>query len=289
MLVIVRQTWNRLCHRQHHDCHHLVVNTMSTATSGDLKRFYRNVTYSETSNSHNETIYEINLDKRKLKTPMGKLFYTHNEQLANLIVHEWKTQAKTINRSAMHLTTLQNTCIDNPLNFNKDLIIRYLLEYLKTDTLLYRDEANSSLFKLQNEKWTPYVDWLNSVHTDLDLKLKYDFNATTSIADNTLHRPDSSLHAYLSTFNLNTLIALKYMCENLKSVILSMALLMRNERIGNITEICHLAQLEMNYQVDKWGLVEWHHPFEQNDILTRVCASYLFIYFNNNFHSFKLK
>ncbi len=41
-------------------------------------------------------LYEINLDKRKLKTPGGKLFTVPNEALAIAVATEWDVQKDTL-------------------------------------------------------------------------------------------------------------------------------------------------------------------------------------------------
>ena len=47
--------------------------------------------------------FEINLDKRKLKTPSGKVFRVPNEALALAVATEWNMQEKVIKRHSMHL------------------------------------------------------------------------------------------------------------------------------------------------------------------------------------------
>lgn len=47
--------------------------------------------------------YEINLDQRKLKTPMGNLFRVPSEALALGVAMEWDSQEATIKRHLMHL------------------------------------------------------------------------------------------------------------------------------------------------------------------------------------------
>ena len=49
--------------------------------------------------------YEINLDKRKLKTPLGKLFKVPTEVLALAVLTEWHGQTDTIKRHTMHMVS----------------------------------------------------------------------------------------------------------------------------------------------------------------------------------------
>jgi ATP synthase F1 complex assembly factor 2 len=250
---------------------------MSSLTSKERKRFYKNVSICESSDQKN--MFEINLDKRKLKTPTGKVFQVDNEILANMISQEWQSQTNVIKLTTMHLTSLTNTCLDNPNKLTKQLISSSLNEYLKTDTILYFEDSNSNLLKLQQEKWKPVVDWFNTKFTDLNLSIKQNENLF-QINDGMSNNTNNSFLKYLDqNFDLNTLIALNYMCECLKSVILSVALLER--AIDNVDETCKLANLEQLFQNEKWGKVEWYHDINEQEIKSRVSAALIFIYLSN--------
>lgn len=55
---------------------------------------------------HVDGLYEINLDRRKLKTPGGKLFTVPNEALAIAVATEWDAQRDTLKFYTMHLVRL---------------------------------------------------------------------------------------------------------------------------------------------------------------------------------------
>lgn len=103
--------------------------------------------------------YEIELDKKSLKTTAGNLLQLCSFPLALAIAQEWRSQQKKIDRSKMRLTGLAFTTIDNPLNETKELLTDKILQYLETDTLLYfaDNETSSRLLQLQNEKWAPVI------------------------------------------------------------------------------------------------------------------------------------
>lgn len=48
-------------------------------------------------------LYEINLDRKKLKTPGGKLFTVPNEALAIAVATEWDAQKDTLKFYTMHM------------------------------------------------------------------------------------------------------------------------------------------------------------------------------------------
>ena len=228
-----------------------------TVTNRESRRFYKEVTFNESSSDANSMKYEINLDKRKLKTPNGNLVQTNSEMLAALIAHEWQAQDKYIRLGQMHLTTLLYTFIDNPAKLTKESIISQIKTYIKTDTILFRENEIVDLMRVQNEKWTPYVDWINERFPELKLTVKYDLSVDDDSNDasegSTTY--NDSLERYLNSFDLQSLIAVNYIIENLKSVILGLALI--NRRIPDVDMACDLALLETQFQTNKWGEVEW--------------------------------
>lgn len=68
-----------------------------------IKRFYRRTNILESGDK-----FEITLDQRKLKTPKGRVMEASSKPLALAIALEWDSQKETINRSNMHLVTLDN-------------------------------------------------------------------------------------------------------------------------------------------------------------------------------------
>lgn len=261
----------------------LAKHLSSMTNSKNRKRFYKDVTICESyPKVNNQKLFEINLDKRKLKTPGGKLVQIDNEHLAHAISQEWSSQTDSIKLNTMHLTSLYNTCMDNPNKLTKDSLAKSLCEYLQTDTLLYFDsDSKQKLDHLQETKWRPLVDWFNQKFPDLKLSIQKDIIDTESMNSSRLGDNQNSFEQYLNkNFDLNTLIAFNYMCECLKSVILSVALLER--KVESVEEACSLANLEQAFQFEQWGKVEWYHDINEHELKARVSASLLFIYLSNS-------
>lgn len=63
-------------------------------------------------------LYEVNLDRRKLKTPGGKLFTVPNEALAIAVATEWDAQRDTLKSYTMHLVRLLECVFSGLLLFN---------------------------------------------------------------------------------------------------------------------------------------------------------------------------
>ncbi|RNA05527.1 ATP synthase mitochondrial F1 complex assembly factor 2 [Brachionus plicatilis] len=256
----------------------------TSANRKERKRFYRQVSLAESFGS-GPKMYEINLDKKKLKTPGANLFTVDNELLGQMVSFEWQSQKEYIKQYTMHLTSLVNTCIDNPGKLTKEVLMSSLNDYLQTDTLIYFDSNSiAKLDHLQETKWRPLVDWFNQKFPDLNLKIKKEIDNEDifNFSQTEVFNPDmNSFVKYLNkNFDLNTMIAFNYIAECLKSVILTVALLER--KIESVEEACDLAVLEQQHQYDQWGKVEWYHDINEAELRSRVSAAVLFIYLSNN-------
>merc|ERR1712025_542586 len=105
-------------------------------------------------------MYEVNLDQRKLRTPSGSVLRIPGVPLALTVQQEWAAQKETIQRHAMHMTTLCNTAIDNPTHRDKDTVVDGILEYLETDTICYWLDEPEDLARLQSREWEPILSWM---------------------------------------------------------------------------------------------------------------------------------
>ena len=84
----------------------------------------------------------------------------------------------------------------------------------------------------------------------MNLKISHDIS--TVMDENFDTSKKNSFEKFLNeNFDLNSLIALNYISESLKSVILTVALLERF--IPSVDEACVLTNLEQMHQYDQWG------------------------------------
>lgn len=238
--------------------------------AGPKKRFYKEVAVVRDNGE-----YELSLDGRKLKTPKGSVFRVRNRLLALAIEVEWRSQKKLIHLDQMHLTTLANTCIDNPMGLRRETLTASILEYLMTDTLCYRSSEPEELCKQEEELWDPVVEWFMN-HFDVDLSVTTDlFSAPVPEATRWV------VHKDLMSRPFEALVAFNFMTDNLKSAILSFALL--NRKLS-VEQAIRLSRLETEYQVSKWGKFE-SHDVDETQIRSRVAAAVLFAYFHSDFLS----
>lgn len=242
----------------------------------NFKRFYaspRKRFYRKTGVLYNDGKYEVTLDQRKLKTPKGNLFVVESEPLALAVSAEWDAQKEKIFFTSMHLTTLCNTAIDNPNNLNKYDMVQYIVNHLDTDTILFHSHENEDLGKLQSEEWDPVIQWFCDRFL-VDLQKSKDMTGPT-ITDQT----KANVMRHLMSYNFPSIHGYVYGVDTLKSVILMLACV---ERFLTPEKAAILSRLEEEFQIKKWGRVEWAHDLNHQDLQARLSATILFIYFNSS-------
>jgi len=69
----------------------------------DLKKFYKKAHVTQVVGRPG--YYEVNLDQRKLRTPLGGVFEVPGESLAHAVVAEWNSQTDIIKRHTMHIVS----------------------------------------------------------------------------------------------------------------------------------------------------------------------------------------
>ncbi|XP_067912058.1 ATP synthase mitochondrial F1 complex assembly factor 2 [Heterodontus francisci] len=233
--------------------------------AAEHKKFYQDVSISQGEGG----AFEINLDRRKLKTPQGKLFTVPSEALAIAVATEWESQRDTLQFFTMHLTTLCNTALDNPTQRTKEQLIRAALKYLDTDTVCYRVEEPPGLVELQRNEWDPVIKWIeNRYNVVID-------SSTNILGPNIPKESKQTFEQHLSSYNSWALVGLEYVIHQLKSVVLSLNLIDRNL---NVEKAVLLSRLEEQYQIEFWGNVEWAHDYDLHELRSRTAAGTLFVH-----------
>ncbi|XP_056017893.1 ATP synthase mitochondrial F1 complex assembly factor 2-like isoform X2 [Ostrea edulis] len=240
----------------------------STPSSIELKKFYENATIVQ-----NQGWFEVNLDQRKLRTPTGNLFQVPSEPLALAIATEWNSQKDTIKRQAMHLSTLSNTVLDNPMQRSRKDIIKGILHFLETDTILYRTTEPPEFADLQKREWEPVLEWLRSSY-------QVELESTTSLMPPEI--PANTTHVIsrkLTSLNDWALVGFQYGVENLKSIILMLGI---TDKLLTVEKAVQLSRLETVFQTKTWGNVDWHHDADIYQLQSRVAAAALFVHWCSN-------
>lgn len=188
-----------------------------------------------------------------------------------MIVAEWDSQKDKIIPTNMHLTSLVNTVIDNPSGLTIDSYVDKLISYLEFDTVCYRNTLPNELYELQTKQLDPIVQWFAD-------QFKCSMPITNDVI---LPKIDEKtleiIRKYLRSFNQWSMVGIMYATENLKSLILTCALIARKL---SIEQAVSLSRIEENFQASRWTSVEYHHDLEQYNIQSRVAAAIVFILLN---------
>ncbi|CAN8029921.1 hypothetical protein HPB47_027624 [Ixodes persulcatus] len=227
------------------------------------KRFFKNVGIVKS-----EGKFEVCLDQRKLRTPLGNHFTVPSEALAVAVATEWDAQLKEINQHEMHLTTLCNTVLDNPSRKTEESVAAEILEFLESDTLCYRMQEPEELAALQARSWDPLLRWFEERH---GVKL----DTWSDLALSSLPQETSSaILRHLLSYSLWGLTGLLYATESLKSAVLCLAAV---SRVVDVDQAVALSRLETEFQTSRWGSVEWAHDLDREQQRSRVAAALLFV------------
>lgn len=90
-----------------------------------------------------------------------------------------------------------------------------------------------------------------------------------------------AIRNYLGAFELSSLFGLQFVLDNLKSVVLTLAL--ANKTL-TVEEAVKLSRLELEFQIEKWGNVEWAHDLDLMQLQSRVSSGLIFFLLNNELH-----
>lgn len=221
--------------------------------------------------TEDDKAFTIKLNDKALRTPMRNLLRIPDETLALAIANEWKANIwkKKIDLPTMHLTTLAYTAIDNPFNESKDNIASSITEYLKFDTLRFRDVDNEELLNKQSRHWDPLIGWFEH-RFQCQLPIEYgDLTSTSSIPKHT----NDIVNMHLLSHDMWPLVGISFMARNLKSFVLASCL---TERFIDVEKAVEVARVETRYQTERWSKVEWEHDLDEQCTNARVAAGTLF-------------
>ena len=213
-------------------------------------------------------MWTVTLDGRRLKTPAGKSVAVPSETLAQLIATEWAGQGEHIQQAGMHLSSLTNTALDHPSGEARANRVAYLMDFLGTDTVVCRDTTPDGLVVLQQAAWDPLLAWFaEQFGTPL---------ATTTALGAAPHPPESTaaVVGFLSDLPHWPLVGLEHAVDTSKSLIIPLAMLKDHISAETATEA---ARVEVAFNTQRFGHVEWAHGIEQEDTAARLASAALFM------------
>nr|ABY62782.1 ATP synthase mitochondrial F1 complex assembly factor-like protein [Hydractinia symbiolongicarpus] len=236
----------------------VVVNQrMMSYLKANKIRFYKNVDIHPDKNG-----YLIQLDNRTIKTPLLNQLCVPTKRLAVAVANEWFMQTEVIDQHNMPLTAICNTAIDNPTNITQEELVDEILNFFHTDTICALTEEPEALMWLQKEKWTPIHEWFSK-------KFNVEVNASSDLFG--LYQPDhtiSTMKNFLMKLNRWQLCGVQAAVDSIKSFILPLCVIKKHI---SIEEALYLSRLELEFQIEKWGNVEYAHDidrYNQQSLLT---------------------
>ncbi|XP_046348885.1 ATP synthase mitochondrial F1 complex assembly factor 2-like [Haliotis rufescens] len=260
--VVCRYLNNHISNQSLVLCRHQQRRCMQSLS--EMKKFYKQATIATA-----DGWYEINLDKRKLRTPTGNMFRVPSEPLALAVATEWNAQEKVIKRSTMHLNSLCNTALDNPMHRTREDLTESIIHFLETDTICYRLNDPPELMTFLEKDWDPVLDWARE-------RYGITIEPTSSIMPPEVPAETKDIiRRHLMSYSDWALFGYYYAVDSIKSLLITMALV---DRFITVERAVDLARLEQQYQTQRWGNVEWYHDMDILEMRTRMAAATLFVH-----------
>eukprot|EP01113_Clastostelium_recurvatum_P031654 TRINITY_DN3973_c0_g1_i2.p1 TRINITY_DN3973_c0_g1~~TRINITY_DN3973_c0_g1_i2.p1 ORF type:complete len:317 (+),score=41.62 TRINITY_DN3973_c0_g1_i2:125-1075(+) len=231
-------------------------------SDGKTPRFFKTVEVNAEDSG-----YIVRVDGRPLKSPKERKIVAPTKRLALCLASEWEYQDKFILPSSMPMTRLASGVLDLLPEGGSDMVRKSLLDGLRTDITVLRDNNNFMLSDLQKRKFAGVVRWFETHFGKVIVSSEY--GGVTHPAD-TLQ----VVQAYLNKLDDWQLAGLEPLANASKSLILSLALM---HGATTYEEAFKLARLEETLQAEAWGEVEGGHDIDKADLAVRLSASIVWL------------
>nr|XP_045232192.1 ATP synthase mitochondrial F1 complex assembly factor 2 isoform X3 [Macaca fascicularis] len=137
------------------------------------------------------------------------------------------------------------------------------------DTINYRVEEPETLVELQRNEWDPIIEWAEK-------RYGVEINSSTSIMGPSIPaKTREVLVSHLASYNTWALQGIEFVAAQLKSLVLTLGLI---DLHLTVEQAVLLSRLEEEYQIQKWGNIEWAHDYELQELRARTAAGTLFIH-----------
>lgn len=210
--------------------------------------------------------YLIKLDQRPIRTPGLQPLVLPGRLLALAVAAEWQYQEPGKIRShTMPLMSLAATAIDQPKP--RAGVIEALLTYLETDTLCCR-ASSGQVADLQTKALDPILQQIQR------------YMQTAFVVNDSIFgcpQPEavvSAVERYLNGLSPWQLTALDSASAACRSVLMGSAI---TQGWLGVDDALRLAQIEEQFQIDGWGLVEGGHDIDAAEIRVRIAAPSIFV------------
>jgi chaperone required for assembly of F1-ATPase len=209
----------------------------------DMKRFYREVAVAPADDAGEGPQFQVLLDSRKIKTPLGRELAAPSRPLADVMAKEWDAQSEKIVPASMPQTQLVFTALDR-IAPEREQVAARIAKFGETDLLCYRAEAPADLVQRQSDTWDPLLAWAAE-------ELGAALVTTGGIVP--VDQPRDSLDALFRTVDAldpYRLTALAAVAQAAGSLVVGLALVKgRLDAEGAVAA----SQLDETYQSEQWG------------------------------------
>lgn len=203
-----------------------------------MKRFYKSVSVADVNGG-----WQVRLDGRGIRTAGKRAQVVPSATLAEAMAQEWAGQGEEIDASAFIFRDMADYAID-VIAPDPQVAISAIMPYAGTDTLCYRDEEGSALFRRQVACWDPL---LAAAEARYDIR----FERVSGI----VHRPQPTetlarLERVVTAHVPFALAALQTLTSLAASLVVGLAAL---EPGAEPQALWDAANLEEDWQAELWG------------------------------------
>ncbi|MGG7564692.1 ATP12 family chaperone protein [Rhodovulum sp. DZ06] len=130
------------------------------------KRFWKSAAVAETDEKIGDLGipgFAVELDGRRVKTPVGRTFLAPTRAMAEAAAAEWEAQEENVNPLSMPVTRAVNVALDRVIP-ERAAVQEIVAAYGETDLLCYRAEWPEELAGRQAAGWDPLLSWAETRH-----------------------------------------------------------------------------------------------------------------------------
>ena len=203
-----------------------------------MKRFYKQALAAPAEGG-----FTVLLDVKPMRTPGKAPLLVPTAALAAAIAEEWQAQSGDIDPLQMPLTRLVATAIDRVAP-QRAAVIDEIVAYAGSDLVCYRAAEPAALVARQEAVWQPLIEWFRE---------RYDvaLDVTTGIvATPQPPRVAEAVRAVAESFPPLPLTGLHALTTASGSVVVGLAVVAGRLDLPGIWTA---AQLEENFQIERWG------------------------------------
>jgi chaperone required for assembly of F1-ATPase len=203
-----------------------------------MKRFYKSADIAPEGR-----LWRVTLDGRPIRTQGGRAQLVPSAALATAMAREWADQPAEIDAGAFGLRDLADFAIDVVAPDPADTI-RGVVGFAGTDTLCYRDEPGSALWRRQEALWEPLLAAAEACH-----------GCRMTRVVGVMHRPQrpealARLETCVAAHDAFALAALNTAVSLSASLVIGLAALAPDADLENLWAA---ANLEEDWQAEVWG------------------------------------